>query len=184
MFSLDEIRIASPCRSDWNQMYGDDRRRYCSECKLNVYNLSGMTRDDAERLVMNSEGRLCVRFYRRKDGTILTQDCPVGWKAIKRRVSRVATACASVIGAFLAGVLSLRAVDSAISLIPTGDVAPPPLIKLPVLEVETPEVGMLPAWRGKPSLQEIRRNPRTIYAVGRVEHFDRLEDSKVKVWIK
>ena len=59
-------------------MYGDDRRRFCSQCKLNVYNLSGMTRDEAEQLVMNSEGRLCVRFFRRKDGTVLTQDCPAG----------------------------------------------------------------------------------------------------------
>jgi len=44
-----------------------------------VFNLSAMTRGEAERLVQNKgEGRLCVRFFRRADGTLLTEDCPVG----------------------------------------------------------------------------------------------------------
>src|SRR5215213_10800265 len=94
---LDNIRIASPCRSDWNEMYGDDRTRFCGECKLNVYNLSGMNRSEAEALLMNSEGRVCVRFFRRNDGTVLTKDCPVGWRALKKRVSTTATAIASLI---------------------------------------------------------------------------------------
>ncbi|HSK73824.1 MAG TPA: hypothetical protein VK892_19155 [Pyrinomonadaceae bacterium] len=101
---LNNIRIASPCSANWNEMVGDERRRYCGECKLNVYNLSGMSRRDAENLILSSEGRLCVRFYRRTDGTILTKDCPVGWKAIKRRVSQTAAAFASLIFAFLSGI--------------------------------------------------------------------------------
>lgn len=76
---LKNIRVAAPCPADWNEMYGDERKRFCSECKLNVYNLSGMTRREAERLIVNAEGRLCVRFFRRADGTVLTKNCPVGW---------------------------------------------------------------------------------------------------------
>ena len=45
---------------------------------------------EARELVSRREGRMCVRFYRRKDGTILTQNCPVGLKIVMRRVSRVA----------------------------------------------------------------------------------------------
>ena len=67
---LDSIKIASPCSADWGSMVGDNRQRHCGECKLNVYNLSGMSKKDAENLILNSEGRLCARFYRRKDGTI------------------------------------------------------------------------------------------------------------------
>lgn len=93
---LDNVRIASPCSQDWNQMLGTDRKRFCGDCKLNVYNLSGMTRKEAEQLLAGSDGRVCVRFYRRADGSILTQDCPVGWAAVKRRVSKMATACASL----------------------------------------------------------------------------------------
>ena len=51
-----------------------------------------MTRTEAENLILNAEGRLCVRFYKRADGSILTKDCPVGWQAIKRRISRTAAA--------------------------------------------------------------------------------------------
>lgn len=37
---LDNIHIASPCSADWSEMYGDNRKRFCGDCKLNVYNLS------------------------------------------------------------------------------------------------------------------------------------------------
>ena len=66
---LNNIKIASPCSQDWDAMIGSERKRYCGDCKLNVYNLSGMSRTEAENLLSNSEGRLCVRFYRRADGT-------------------------------------------------------------------------------------------------------------------
>lgn len=100
---LDDVRIAAPCSSDWNQMTGDERVRFCRQCSLNVYNLSGMTRREAERLISNAEGRLCVRYYRRPDGTILTRNCPPGLRAIKRRLSRAASATLSAVLGFLAG---------------------------------------------------------------------------------
>ena len=94
---LNNLRIASPCPANWNGMDGDDRKRFCGECKLNVYNLSGMTRYDAENLLRLSEGRLCVRYFQRADGTIITQDCPVGWAKVKERVSVFAAAALSLI---------------------------------------------------------------------------------------
>jgi hypothetical protein len=85
-------------------MIGTDRKRFCGQCKLNVYNLSGMTMFEAEELLTQSEGRLCVRYYRRSDGTILTKDCPVGWAKVKERVSRIATATFSLLMTLFAGV--------------------------------------------------------------------------------
>ena len=41
---LDNIKIASPCSADWDAMIGNERSRHCGDCKLNVYNLSGMTK--------------------------------------------------------------------------------------------------------------------------------------------
>lgn len=108
---LENIRIASPCSQDWNAMIGTERKRYCGECKLNVYNLSGMTRTEAENLLAGTEGRLCVRFYKRADGTVLTKDCPVGWKALKKRVSVAATAFASLFFSLISG-LGLAAMFS------------------------------------------------------------------------
>lgn len=122
---LDNIRVASPCPADWDQMFGDERTRFCSQCKLNVYNLSGMTRREAENLLINSEGPLCVRYFKRADGTVLTRDCPVGWAALKRRVSKVATAVASVLIGFLSGIVSVRSAEAAISLLAIEPVPAP-----------------------------------------------------------
>ncbi len=102
---LNNIRIASPCSADWNEMYGNERKRFCGDCKLNVYNLSGMSRTEAEDLLRAGEGRLCVRFYRRADGTILTDDCPVGWAKVKHRARLAATAVFSLIVTLFTGVL-------------------------------------------------------------------------------
>ncbi len=132
---LDNIHVASPCSANWNEMYGNDRKRFCGDCKLNVYNLSDMTRQEAENLLMNSEGRLCVRFFRRADGTVLTKNCPVGWQAVKRRVSRVATAVFSMITGVFGGIFAFsifeerpqyEEVGSIVTSAPliVGDVAP------------------------------------------------------------
>jgi hypothetical protein len=59
-------------------MTGDERVRYCPHCRLNVFNLSEMGRTEAEELVAQATGRLCVRYYQRSDGTVMTQDCPGG----------------------------------------------------------------------------------------------------------
>ena len=100
---LDRVKVAAPCSADWERMTGDDRTRFCHQCSLNVYNLSGMTRREAEALITNAEGRLCVRYYRRADGTVLTRNCPVGLSALKRRASRAARAALSAALTFLAG---------------------------------------------------------------------------------
>lgn len=100
---LDNIKIASPCSADWQEMYGDDQKRYCSYCKLNVYNLSEMTRAEAEKFLFEAEGRICVRLYKRSDGTVITQDCPVGWAKVKQKVSKAATAVFSLIVGFFGG---------------------------------------------------------------------------------
>jgi len=101
---LDNVRVAAPCNVDWDNMYGNERVRFCDQCQLNVYNLSEMTKVEAERLIGSAEGRLCVRFYRRRDGSILTQNCPVGLRALKKRLSRVANAIGSTVLSFIAGV--------------------------------------------------------------------------------
>ena len=76
-----KLEIASPCPALWSEMTGDDRSRFCQSCQLTVHNLSAMTTDEAQALLdtASDEGsRVCVRFYKREDGTVLTQDCPVG----------------------------------------------------------------------------------------------------------
>ncbi len=101
---LDDIRIASPCTVSWSSMAGDAQVRHCGECRLNVYNLSEMTRETARRLIAEKEGRLCVRLYRRKDGTVITADCPRGLAAkLRRKARRITAAVAAMFGVAVTG---------------------------------------------------------------------------------
>jgi hypothetical protein len=109
---LDKIKIASPCAADWSEMRGSERQRYCAMCRLNVYNLSGMTREEAESFIINAEGRVCLRIHRRADGTVMTKDCPGGWARIKRKVSRTATAVFSLVAGFFGGILALESLQT------------------------------------------------------------------------
>lgn len=113
--TLEQIRIASPCHVRWDQMSGDEKSRHCASCNLRVHNLSAMTRAEAEALVAGrtGEGRMCVRLYKRADGTVITQDCPVGLAAARLRVRRVVARLAAAFGlmggAAVAGTVTARA---------------------------------------------------------------------------
>ncbi len=114
---LDNVRIASPCPAEWDEMIGDDRVRYCGQCTKNVYNLSAMSREDAEALLragferegLGGDG-VCVRIYRRADGTVLTADCPDGARRKKRRLA--------LFGAVGAGLMAATALGAELSCAP------------------------------------------------------------------
>jgi hypothetical protein len=105
---LDGAGVSRPCPADWDAMTGDDRVRFCGLCRLSVYNLSGMSRAEAEALLECTEGRLCIRLFRRPDGTVLTQDCPVGLVALKRRVALVAAGFAAFLSMAAGAVFGAR----------------------------------------------------------------------------
>lgn len=116
--TLEEIRIAEPCNASWEQMQGDEKVRFCGECRKNVYNLSAMTREEADGWVHELEGRLCVRFYQRRDGTVLTSNCPVGVRKARLWLSaRLAGIAAAFAGMFVFGSKSAPA--------KMGDIATP-----------------------------------------------------------
>ena len=174
---LDQVKVAAPCPANWDEMVGSEQVRFCSQCSLNVYNLSGMSKQEAESLIANTEGRLCVRFYRRADGTILTDNCPVGLRAIRRRLSRIKTAIISAVLSFFAGLgiyagLSDRDGDPFEDSTETGVMAvskpesiPPPPPRLPrttmgetaLPEAEVGDLAVRPA-RVKRDPSKLRRN--------------------------
>jgi hypothetical protein len=149
---LDHVRIAAPCQAEWDRMLGNDRVRFCGQCSLNVYNLSGMTRSEAESLIAGTEGRLCLRFFRRRDGSIITKDCPVGLRAIGRRVSFIAKAVASAVLTFMASAGLHNAVSSGLPILQPGrtmgvmarDVTPQHLQNGPELELIQGELEARP----------------------------------------
>jgi len=100
-FDVNNLRVASPCSVGWETMFGDERVRRCHSCELNIYNISEMTKTEVEDLITKREGRICIRLYKRADGTVLTKNCPVGFRAYQKRVSRFAgAALATILGLF------------------------------------------------------------------------------------
>jgi hypothetical protein len=104
---LDRVDVASPCSVSWDGMAGNDRVRHCGQCRLHVYNLSEMTAEEAVAFVQGVEGRACVRFYRRADGTMITRDCPVGLRAVRMRAARAMARIAAGAAFLISGGLAL-----------------------------------------------------------------------------
>ncbi|MBL8681156.1 MAG: hypothetical protein JNK05_18410 [Myxococcales bacterium] len=107
---LQRIHVASPCNVPWDSMQGDGRVRHCASCDKDVFDLSSLTREQAEALLIEKNGKLCATYYRRADGTILTADCDVGVAKKKkaRRQALVAAAALTTTAAIAVAATSLR----------------------------------------------------------------------------
>jgi hypothetical protein len=129
---LDDIQIATPCSADWSAMRGDERVRHCPDCKLNVYNVAAMSRREAGLLIQEREGRLCLRLFRRADGTLITADC---WDKVRaaRRRGRLAFACALVLVCLIHLGIRVAAVRALLAHV-AGE--PPPIVMMG--EAESP----------------------------------------------
>lgn len=92
---LNSLVIDSPCKVDWSTMTGDEKIRFCHQCKFNVHNLSEMDEAEIESLFDLNTGRLCVRLYKRQDGTVLTRDCRTKMRVLKKAFRR---SVASILG--------------------------------------------------------------------------------------
>jgi hypothetical protein len=142
---LENVRIASPCSASWDDMVGDDKVRFCGNCAKDVFNLSAMTRDEAQLLLASRGSSMCARLYKRADGTVLTADCPVGVK--RKRVRRIAAvaigtgALASAGAVITAGTRPAHTTMGEVTPVATemgtavpviGSVAPPAIEPLPL----------------------------------------------------
>jgi hypothetical protein len=96
---LNSIYIASPCEIQWKDMDGDDQVRFCESCKKNVFNIAAMSTDDAVKLLTDkNKERPCIKLYKRADGTLITDDCPVGLRKVRERCVKIAVRSLVFIG--------------------------------------------------------------------------------------
>jgi hypothetical protein len=107
---LSMVKVASPCTASWDAMSGTDQARFCGECAEYVYNFSEMTSDGIAALIREKEGKVCVRYFLRSDGTIMTADCPVGARAV-RRLARLRVFAVAVFAAVVS-LLTVGAVET------------------------------------------------------------------------
>jgi hypothetical protein len=84
-----------------------DTKRFCHECKLNVYNITNMTEVDAAALLRQKDKRTCIFISVASDGTIITDNCP----RVLRRVRNQVVFCAAVLalGLFMAAGMAAEA---------------------------------------------------------------------------
>jgi Carboxypeptidase regulatory-like domain len=72
--TLDRVYLKKPCSTEWDVMEGNDQIRFCQECAKQVYDLSTLTRKQAEDLLAKAGGELCAKFNRDDRGRIITAD--------------------------------------------------------------------------------------------------------------
>src|SRR5215510_10450627 len=91
------VRVKRTCGSSWELMTGDDRVRFCEECRRNVYNISSMTTSEAETLLSHNVGRICIRFERGADDRIVTAPEPVALPIRRFPAHKLASAVTAVL---------------------------------------------------------------------------------------
>jgi len=93
-------------------MKGDERARFCGQCRKHVFNFSAMTSAEVEALVQQKEGRLCGRYFQRADGRMLTADCPTGVARRRNRAARWAGSLFATVLFLFGARVSLRSQET------------------------------------------------------------------------
>lgn len=136
---LANLTVASPCPAKWDDMVGDERTRFCSGCKKNVHNLSALDAAEAEALLREKNGELCVRYFQRADGTVMTQDCPDGVRRKKtRRLSVLAAGAFGLTASAYGALTAMASMGSPSRPEMMGDVAPPTTTEVPLMGAPMP----------------------------------------------
>ncbi len=136
------LQMASPCDVPWEAMRGNDRQRRCDQCDKNVYNIARLAPEELVTLIEKTEGQFCGRLFQRADGTLQTEDCPVGLARTLRRAKRK-----SLLGA----AALVTALASAASMVLGGDpVQERPIVKETIKKIEaiTPKPEPIPVAGG------------------------------------
>jgi hypothetical protein len=152
------LTVVAHCPLRWEELPGNDRVRFCGQCRQHVYNVSRMTAAEATALIQEREGRACVRLQRRADGTVITRDC---WHTVRRARERlVATAAGLIVAAagFWSGVGALRRWLSA-DPAPLPAACPPPPPPPPAPASKVVPVFVEPPPRPRPHIRRQAPKP-------------------------
>jgi hypothetical protein len=108
---LDNLQIAAPSDVGWESMTGDERTRICALCNKNVYNISQMSKKEANEFLYLTNHNACVSFFQRIDGTIITDNCPRGLKKLRDRYRKIAASISSLLALAYSFLLSATAAE-------------------------------------------------------------------------
>lgn len=166
-----DVTIKNPCNEDWDAMSGGRKRRHCASCDKDVFHLSQMTQEEAQKLLRERDASICVRYAHDETGSILFRDSTLGgrlelqWEGVRKLVAAAALVVPG---------LALVACDAATTM---GDVAPadpnyagahhrpsapePRPVTVTIIDGEAPRVSVRPAPIATPRTPRPRLEPRT-----------------------
>jgi hypothetical protein len=81
-----KVTIKTPCSVAWDEWKEGEMVRFCDLCQLNVHNLSTRSDKEVKELLKNRTGRLCVFMYQRRDGSMVTDNCPVSLRVLRNKI--------------------------------------------------------------------------------------------------
>jgi hypothetical protein len=74
--SIAPLQIHKPCPKIWDELVGDGKKRFCSECCLHVHNAAQLTQREARTLVSGASSRVCMRIEYDSAGSPIFRDSP------------------------------------------------------------------------------------------------------------
>ncbi len=72
--TLEDLTFTFRCQESWADMDGGDAVRHCGSCDKDVVDLSALPRAQAEDLLRETRGKICVRLFRTPDGRVVSAD--------------------------------------------------------------------------------------------------------------
>jgi hypothetical protein len=113
--------IARPCPKKWENLRGDNQKRFCDECQLHVHNLSAMSEKEVQAL-LQIPGRCCVGYLSQPESPRpVAKTRKNGW-GLLGRVPRIMASGTALAVSFL-----LSGCDEKASSTASAPVVPPPV---------------------------------------------------------
>lgn len=85
---LDHCAVAAPCSGACATSDGNPRVSLCQRCGLFLYDVENLSPGAAHTLTVRTEGQTSGRLFKRRDGKVMTRNCPVGLEELRARLRK------------------------------------------------------------------------------------------------
>jgi hypothetical protein len=120
MKKLQYPTIARPCSKKWENLRGDNQKRFCDECQLHVHNLSAMSEQEVQAL-LQIPGRCCVGYLSQPESPRPAAKTRKNWWGLLGRGPRLMASGTALAVSFLLNGCDDKTLSTA------TPVAPPPV---------------------------------------------------------
>lgn len=83
-------KIAKPCPANWDDMQGDDKRRFCEHCQLHVHNLSAMPLKEQREVLTSKNEHKCITYIASTDAIQMEPAKWLNWQANSWTLRKIA----------------------------------------------------------------------------------------------